>query len=233
MAIASLFRVSALSVIAICGLVAMDQVAPGVFVAEAVAQDKPKKDTRETRRTPALRNKVYERLAEAQTLAEAKDYAGAAAILNDMISEDGKRALNSYELANVYNLHAFLSYAKEDYPQSLRYYEQVIAQPDIPLAMEINTRFTIAQLYFVQEKWQQGIDALLMWFEMNEKPNAGAYVLLAQGTIRSSDTIWRWITLRLRLPCTRAKESCPKSSGITSRGSSTSTKKTLIRRSTC
>ena len=181
MTMTSLFRVSALSVIALCGVVALDQAAPGVLLSEAVAQDKPKKDTRETRRTPALRNKVYERLAEAQTLAEAKDYAGAAAILNDMISEDGKQALNSYELANVYNLHAFLSYANENYPQSLRYYEQVIAQPDIPLAMEINTRFTIAQLYFVQEKWQQGIDALLMWFEMNEKPNAGAYVLLAQG----------------------------------------------------
>ena len=181
MTMASLFRVSALSVIALCGAVALDQAAPGIVLSEAVAQDKPKKDTRETRRTPALRNKVYERLAEAQTFAEAKDYAGASAILNDMISEDGKQALNSYELANVYNLHAFLSYANEDYPQSLRYYEQVIAQPDIPLAMEINTRFTIAQLYFVQEKWQQGIDALLMWFEMNEKPNAGAYVLLAQG----------------------------------------------------
>ena len=181
MTMASLFRVSALSVIALCGAVAFDHAAPGVLLSEAIAQDEPKKDTRETRRTPALRNKVYERLAEAQTLAEAKDYAGASAILNDMISEDGKQALNSYELANVYNLHAFLSYANEDYPQSLRYYEQVIAQPDIPLAMEINTRFTIAQLYFVQEKWQQGIDALLMWFEMNEKPNAGAYVLLAQG----------------------------------------------------
>ena len=131
MTMASLFRVSALSVIALCGAVALDQAAPGVVLSEAVAQDKPKKDTRETRRTPALRNKVYERLAEAQTLAEAKDYAGASAILNDMISEDGKQALNSYELANVYNLHAFLSYASEDYPQSLRYYEQVIAQPDI------------------------------------------------------------------------------------------------------
>ena len=42
---------------------------------EAVAQDEAKKDTRETRRTPALRNKVYERLAEAQVLAEEKDYA--------------------------------------------------------------------------------------------------------------------------------------------------------------
>ena len=181
MTMSSLFRVSALSVIALCGVVVMDQAAPGVFLSEAVAQDKPKKDSRETRRTPALRNKVYERLAEAQALAEDKDYVGAAAILNDMISEDGKKALNSYELANVYNLHAFLSYANENYPQSLRYYEQVIAQPEIPLAMEINTRFTISQLYFVQEKWQQGIDALLMWFEMNEKPNAGAYVLLAQG----------------------------------------------------
>lgn len=175
-------RTSALAALLLCGAVALDPVLPGDMISGAVAQDdKPKKDQRETRRTPALRNKVYEKLAEAQTLAEAKDYAGAAVILNDMIAEDGKRALNSYELANVYNLFAFLAYATEDYPQSLRYYEQVIAQPDIPLAMEINTRFTIAQLYFVQEKWQQGIDAMLVWFDLNEKPNAGAYVLLAQG----------------------------------------------------
>ena len=172
----------AVSAVFLAGAVLFDPVTPGSLVSGAVAQDdKPKQDKRETRRTPALRNKVYERLAEAQGLAEAKDFAGAAAILNDMIAEDGKRALNSYELANVYNLFAFLSYATEDYAQSLRYYEQVIAQPDIPLAMEINTRFTIAQLYFVQEKWQQGIDALLVWFDLSEKPNAGAYVLLAQG----------------------------------------------------
>ena len=176
------FQAAAFSVILLGGAVLLDPVTPVSLVSSAIAQDdEAKQDKRETRRTPALRNKVYERLAEAQGLAEAKDYAGAAAILNDMIAEDGKRALNSYELANVYNLFAFLSYATEDYAQSLRYYEQVIAQPDIPLAMEINTRFTIAQLYFVQEKWQQGIDALLVWFDLSEKPNAGAYVLLAQG----------------------------------------------------
>ena len=176
------FKSVAVSAVFLGGAVLLDPVTPGSLVSSAIAQDdKAKQDKRETRRTPALRNKVYERLAEAQGLAEAKDYAGAAAILNDMIAEDGKRALNSYELANVYNLFAFLSYATEDYAQSLRYYRQVIAQPDIPLAMEINTRFTIAQLYFVQEKWQQGIDALLVWFDLNEKPNAGAYVLLAQG----------------------------------------------------
>ena len=178
----SLLRISAISAVMLSSTIVLDRIEPGFLLSEAVAQDdKPKKDTRETRRTPALRNKVYERLAEAQTLAEGKEYAAAATILDDMISEDGKRALNSYELANVYNLHAFLSYVKEDYAASLRYYQQVIAQPDIPLAMEINTRFTVAQLYFVQEKWQQGIDALLMWFDLNEQPNADAYVLLAQG----------------------------------------------------
>ena len=187
MTISSLFRVSVLTALVLCGALGFDQAVPGIVFSEAVAQDKPKKDTRETRRTPALRSKVYERLAEAQGFAEAKDYASAEAILNDMISEDGKRALNSYELANVYNLHAFLSYVNEDYAQSLRYYGQVIAQPDIPLAMEINTRFTVAQLYFVQEQWQQGIDALLTWFDLNEKPNAGAYVLLAQGYYQVKD----------------------------------------------
>ncbi|AQA17537.1 hypothetical protein BST95_04110 [Halioglobus japonicus] len=153
----------------------------------AVAQEEKKADTRETRRTPALRNKVYEKLAEAQAAAEAKDLAGAKKILDGMVAAGGKKALNSYELANVYNLYAFIYYTQENYPQALKAYENVVAQPDIPLAMEINTRYTIAQLYFVQEDWDRGIDALLKWFDMTESPNAAAYVLLAQGYYQKKD----------------------------------------------
>ena len=152
----------------------------------AVAQEK-KKDTRETRRTPALRNKVYEKLAEAQAAAEAKDLAGAEKILDGMVAAGGKKALNSYELANVYNLYAFIYYSQEDYSKALKAYENVVSQPDIPLAMEINTRYTIAQLYFVQEDWKRGIDALLKWFDMTETPNANAYVLLSQGYYQMKD----------------------------------------------
>lgn len=144
-------------------------------------------DQRETRRTPALRNKVYEKLAEAQAAAEAKDLATAERILNEMIAAGGKSALNSYELANVYNLQAFIHYSRENYGAALKAYQNVVAQPDIPLAMEINTRFTIAQLYFVQEQWQRGIDALLAWFRMTDSPNANAYVLLAQGYYQLKD----------------------------------------------
>jgi uncharacterized protein HemY len=155
-------------------------------LSSAVAQEK-KPDTRETRRTPALRNNVYEKLAEAQAAAEAKDLATASRILDDMIASGGKKALNSYELANVYNLYAFIYYSREDYGRALQAYENVVKQPDIPLAMEVNTKFTIAQLYFVQEQWQKGINALLEWFEITENPNANAYVLLAQGYYQTKD----------------------------------------------
>lgn len=155
-------------------------------LAAAQAQEQ-KKDTRETRRTPALRNKVYEKLAEAQAAAEAKDLRQAEKILDGMVAAGGKKALNSYELANVYNLYAFIYYSQENYAKALQAYENVVAQPDIPLAMEINTRFTIAQLYFVQEQWQQGINALQKWFDMTDSPNANAYVLLAQGYYQLKD----------------------------------------------
>ncbi|MEP4486388.1 MAG: tetratricopeptide repeat protein [Halioglobus sp.] len=156
--------------------------------ASAIAQDEnAAKPQQETRRTPALRNKVYERLAEAQAAAEAKDMATAQKVLDSMIASGGKNELNSYELANVYNLYAFIYYSREDYPAALKAYENVVKQPDIPLAMEINTKYTIAQLYFVQEKWKQGIDALNEWFALTQNPPESAYILLAQGYYQLKD----------------------------------------------
>jgi tetratricopeptide (TPR) repeat protein len=156
-------------------------------LSSAFAAEKKEKSQEATRRTPALRNSVYEKLSEAQVAAEAKDLTTAKRILDEMIATDGKKSLNSYELANVYNLYAFIQYSREDYAGALRSYEQVVAQPDIPLAMEINTRYTIAQLYFVQEEWQKGINALIRWFEMTDTPNANAYILLAQGYYQVKD----------------------------------------------
>jgi len=156
-------------------------------LSSASAQEKKGPDTRETRRTPALRNNVYEKLAAAQEAAEAKDLNQAASILDGMIASGGKNALNSYELANVYNLYAFIHYSREDYAKALKAYEEVVRQPDIPIAMEVNTKYTIAQLYFVQEQWQKGINALLEWFAVTDTPNANAYVLLAQGYYQTKD----------------------------------------------
>ena len=65
------FQVVVVSSMFLVGAVLLDPVTPVSLVSDAIAQDdKAKRDKRETRRTPALRNKVYERLAEAQGLAK-------------------------------------------------------------------------------------------------------------------------------------------------------------------
>ena len=155
--------------------------------AQAQEQGQEKKPKRKTRRTPALRNQVFERMSEVQVLLEEKQYQKALDRLQDMENISGKRALNSYELANLYNLYAFVYYSQEDYPRALQAYQNVVAQPDIPVAMETNTRFTIAQLYFVMEQWQRGINALQDWFRVIETPGAQAYILLAQGYYQLRD----------------------------------------------
>ena len=163
-------------------LVVADQAFDAGFVSTAIAQDAPKEE-RETRKTPALRNNIYERLAEAQVFAEAKQYAEAEAVLNEMLDATSKKSkLNRYELANVYNTYAYLRYAVEDYDGALNYYQKVIDQrPEIPLALEINTLYTVAQLYFLQENWRKGIDTLNTWMSLTDMPSTNAYVLLANG----------------------------------------------------
>ena len=169
-------------------LVGADQAFDAGFVSTATAQDAPKKE-RETRKTPALRNNIYEKLAEAQVFAEAKQYAEAEAVLNDMLDATSKKSkLNRYELANVYNTYAYLRYAVEDYDGALNYYQKVIDQrPEIPLALEINTLYTVAQLYFLQENWQKGIDTLNTWMSVTDTPSTNAYVLLANGYFQLKD----------------------------------------------
>jgi tetratricopeptide (TPR) repeat protein len=179
-------------------------------LSSAMAADEKKKDTRETRRTPALRNNVYEKLAAAQAAAEEKDLTEAASILDSMIESGGKNALNSYELANVYNLYAFIYYSREDYANALKAYENVVAQPDIPIAMEVNTKYTIAQLYFVQEQWQKGINALLAWFAVTETPNAEAYVLLSQGYYQTKDYDKALLNVEKAISMHKEKDKVPK-----------------------
>ena len=169
-------------------LVVADQALDAGFLQLANAQDAPKKE-RETRKTPALRNNIYEKLAEAQTFAEAKQYAEAEAVLNDMLDATSKKSkLNRYELANVYNTYAYLRYAVEDFGGALNYYQKVIDQrPEIPLALEINTLYTVAQLYFLQEDWQSGIETLNKWMLLSDTPSTNAYVLLANGYFQLKD----------------------------------------------
>ena len=186
--ISRLISATCMATLVLGATVTLDRAGIVSVVSDAAAQESGRKKEK-TRKTPALRNNIYEKLAEAQTFAEAKDYAAAEEILNEMLDATSKKSkLNAYELANVYNTYAFLRYAVEDYKGALNYYQKVIDQrPQIPVALEVGTLFTIAQLHFLQENWQKGIDTLNQWMAVTEIPNTNAYVLLANGYFQLKD----------------------------------------------
>lgn len=178
---------------------------------KAVAQEGSKQ---KTRRTPAIRAKVFEKLNEAQMAAEEKKYDEALRSLNELRDTEGRGALNSYELANLYNLYAFIYFTKEDYENALRSYEQVIKQEDIPYAMEVNTKYTIAQLYFVKEDWRKGVNTLLEWFrlkeELQEPVGANAHALLSQGYYQLKDMRKSLEHIEIAINDYKSKDKIPK-----------------------
>ncbi len=181
-----------LTVVAAYTVVASAQVAlnfSDLSVSAVYAQEKQSKPPQATRKTPAMRNPVYEKLAKAQEAIEEKDFPTALNVLADMKSrhDRGKFSLNSYELANLHATYAFIFYTQEKYDQAIRSNEQVVSQPDIPLGLELSTRYTIAQLYFVVENYPKAVKALEDWFAVEANPSPDAYVLLAQGYYQLSN----------------------------------------------
>jgi tetratricopeptide (TPR) repeat protein len=153
----------------------------GLDGSQVLAQEQQQRGQEKTRRTPALRNEVYEKLSAAQQAAEGNNFSEAKSALDALVREySGKKQLNSYELANVHNFYAFIYYSQENYQEAIRSYEKVLAQADIPEAMEIGTRYSLAQLYFVIEDYAKAAQALEAWFRVAPNPAPDAYILLAQ-----------------------------------------------------
>ncbi len=174
-----------LSVTAICSIVGIASVIPVMTgmsdqaYAAATDKDKRKYEERKTRRTPALSEKIYKVLGKAQEQADANNYPAALQVLEDGLGYKLQK-LNSYERAQYYNFKGFLYYSQEKYGEALKAYENVLAQENLPAAMEDTTVYTMAQLYFIKEDYQSSIKMMLRWLEYQPAPTAQPLVLLGQ-----------------------------------------------------
>ncbi|MEL7451060.1 MAG: tetratricopeptide repeat protein [Pseudomonadota bacterium] len=150
----------------------------------ALAQDDAEQQEQETRKTPAMREKVYKRLAKAQEAMEAGDPGTA---LSELESLKRQKDLNSYELAQMHTFYGYLYFDKEDYPNAIRSYENVLAQEALPLAMETGTRYSLAQLYFATENYPKAVEALNAWFKVANNPGPDPYILLGQAYYQTKE----------------------------------------------
>jgi tetratricopeptide (TPR) repeat protein len=151
----------------------------GVFLASVsgvvLAQDNDGSE-RKTKETVAMSQQVYEQLMEVQELVEAKDYAKAQVKIDSLREQ---KRLSDYERAQIWNISAYSYYLQERIDDAIRAYDQVLAQPDLPEALQFSTLKTKAQLHFQQEQYEE---ALVVIRElMAAIPEPSADVLMIEG----------------------------------------------------
>ena len=135
------------------------------IVAPAASAQEQKASEKKTRRTPALRSKVYEQLARAQAQADEDNIPGAIEILDEVKGKSS--SMNSYELAMMYNFYGFIYYNDEQYDKAMDSFALVVEQQPIPESFELSTLFSLAQLNLMQGRFAQSIDYLDRWEALN------------------------------------------------------------------
>ena len=142
------------------------QLPVGVSFGDAVQAAEAKK---KTRKVPAMRERTYKKLAEAQVMVDpesAPREEGEPAPIPKGTPRDairmlqelmGSRGLNSYEKAQIWNTLAFAYYTLDDMPSTINAYEQILRQGTISEALELSSLRALFQLYYSNEKYLKAI----------------------------------------------------------------------------
>ena len=152
--------------------------------ASAEPSNAPQTETRQTKKTPALREKIYKILSEAQTQAENNQAAQALASLDRLKKNT---SLNSYEKAMMWKFYAYIYYSQENHDKAITSYLNVLKQEALPNALESEALYSLGQLYFVKEEYKQAIAYLNRWFDLVESPKPQAYIMLGQAYYQLND----------------------------------------------
>lgn len=148
--------------------------------AQALAQD----EERKTKQTVAMSQKVYEKLSEIQAMVEEKNYPQAEALTRELQQQDN---LSPYETAQIWNLTGYSYYLQERYADAIRAYEQVLAQPELPEALQLSTLKTKAQLQFTIEDYPAALNTINQLMAAVSEPAADVYMLQGQAYFQMED----------------------------------------------
>lgn len=159
---------------------------------------------RERRRVPPVRESTFKVLQEAQELIDPErartdnpddpppddlkpDPHGALELLNEAKE---RRGLNSYEIAQIWNIMAYAYYTLEDPDNTIRAYKEVLkGEGVISLALELSTLRALFQLYLMREDLDLALTYIEKWEKVNVDPEPDmiyfkGYISLQKGNNR-------------------------------------------------
>ncbi len=158
-------------------LVCSSMASTAVFAQSDEDEAERRSNAQETKQAQAVSKAVYDKITKAQEAVDAKDYAGALKLLNNLYDPD---KLTEYEQANVLNYIGFVYYNMDDVVNAIRTYEKMVAIPTLEPQMKKQTTYTLAQLHTMEENYARALTTLDQWFVMETNPAPEPFILKAQ-----------------------------------------------------
>jgi hypothetical protein len=143
--------------------------------AEAAAEQRS--NSQQTKQAQAVSKEVYDKIAKAQELVDLEDYPGALKILNSLYNPD---KLTEYEQANVLNYIGFVYYNMDDIRNALQTYAKMVQIPSLEPQLKKQTTYTVAQLYTMEEDYNNALKAIDSYFVQEPNPASEPFILKAQ-----------------------------------------------------
>lgn len=153
-----------------------------IFSASAKAaeeKEEPKYKDVKTRQRQSVGAKCAKALENVQPDIEAENWPGSLQKLKEIEASE-KTCASDYEQTQVWKFAAYVYYSLEDYDAAIRSYMQVVNGVGTPPELKLDTRYTLAQLYTVQEDYLNAAKQLEIWMEASLIVGADAKMLLAQ-----------------------------------------------------
>jgi tetratricopeptide (TPR) repeat protein len=140
--------------------------------------------TPKIRKAQAVSKWAFERIERAHELLEQEKYGEVIAVLDDM---KGNRRLNDHERSLMWQAYGYAYSSQDDYTKAAEAFEQSLKANGLPPQSALNTRYNLAQLYVMLERYKEAIALFEEWFALAENPSPGAYYMLALAYLQNGE----------------------------------------------
>ena len=152
---------------------------------EAQESSKPKKQIK-YKKARALSTSTAKKMAKVYEALEVVDDKGELApdmeVVIEILTElrDNKENLKSYDRSVMWNTWGYVYFSDGNYDQAIQAYENLLAEPEVTIPLRTSGLLTLAQLNLVKERYQKGVDLILIWMDEIETVTAQSWSLLGQ-----------------------------------------------------
>ena len=109
---------------------------------------------------------------------EDPDYETVKEILNELLQK--QENLRSYDRSVMWNYWGYIYFTEERYSKAMQAYRNLLAEPESTIPLRVASLYTLAQLNFVSDDFERGVEVLLQWMDEVEVITAQGWSLLAQ-----------------------------------------------------